>query len=504
MNTKSKVVISLFFAIFTVARPSYGDTLANWTSPTSGTLRSASFTVSGNGFAQNAFLDSVDYSNLFDSRYAFSPISNIPAYWAGDTVSVNFNKTVNLTLYTIYWRGAVGGLQLQGGYGVPNTGYTLTTGGAPLPRLSILSGSPLSTISGNNKLNVDLSDYFASNVIYIGPVTSLDIQPILDAGGYQGLTFAILGGASASDTQSSLELSVNKLKNVYALQTAAITSGLTYDCSIFDKNDICISAGGRYDRVNTGETKAANGLLIGAYRVNPNIRLGVWVDQNLSVNTEVGVSLSNSKPMFGLFGVWNANPSGQGLELKVAAGYGDKDLTVTRDVIGTSEAGTGITRLNTQGVSAVVSYHLPLHTNVMVSPYLGMRYTKLRMGAYTEQTSDAVVEPLTYSELKQESSTALAGVKLSSKLMPNFGVFGGIGAELDTTTRGNNYSATGIDGVMPIALNPNIKRLRGSANAGFYLDIDKTQRLSVSTVYREEAFSSTSTLSSMLTYTAGF
>jgi hypothetical protein len=307
-----------------------------------------------------------------------------------------------------------------------------------------------------------------------------------------------------NDVQSSLQLSANRLKNVYALQTAVITSGLTYDCSIFDKNDICVSAGGRYNRVNTGETKAANGLLIGAYRVNPDVRLGAWVDQNLSVNTDTGVSLSNSKPMFGVFGVWNANASGQGLELKVAASYGDKDLTVTRDVVATSEAGTGTTRLNTQGVSAVVSYNLPVNISSVVSPYLGMRYTKLRAGGYTEKTSDAVTTPLTYSELKQESSTALAGVKLSSKLMPNFGVFGGIGAELDTTTRGNNYSATGVDGLTPIAFNPNIKRLRGSANAGFYLDIDKTQRISLSTVYREEAFTSTSTLSSMLTYTAGF
>jgi hypothetical protein len=308
------------------------------------------------------------------------------------------------------------------------------------------------------------------------------------------------------DTQSSLELSANKLKNVYALQTAAITSGLTYDCSIFDKNDICVSAGGRYDRVNTGQNNAANGLLIGAYRINPNIRVGAWVDKNLSVNTDIGLNLSNSKPIFGLFGVWNANPSGQGLELKLAAGYGDKDLTVTRDVIGTSEAGTGKTSLNTQGVSAVVSYNLPLNTNVMVSPYLGMRYTKLRAGSYTEEASDTVTAPLTYSELKQESSTALVGIKLLSKLMPNFGVFGGVGTELDTTTRGNSYVgvAEAIYGLTPISLNPNIKRLRGSANAGFYLDIDKTQRINLSITYREEVFTSTNILSTMATYTAGF
>ncbi|QWD79580.1 autotransporter outer membrane beta-barrel domain-containing protein [Polynucleobacter sp. MWH-Spelu-300-X4] len=313
----------------------------------------------------------------------------------------------------------------------------------------------------------------------------------------------MLAGPTAADTQSSLELSANALKSIYALQTSTLTAGLSYDCSIFDKNGICVSVGGRYNRVNTGETKAANGLVIGAYKVHPNVRLGAWVDQNLSVNTGTGVNLSNSKPMFGVFGVWNADKSGNGLELKVAAGYGDKDLTVTRETVGSSgEAGTGKTRLNTQGVSAVVSYNAPVIVNWVASPYLGARYTKVRAGGYTE--SDAVTTPLTYSELKQEAATALAGINLSGRLMSNFGVLAGLGAELDTTNRGNNYSATGVTGLTDIAFNPNIKRLRGSANVGAYLDIDKTQRVSLNAVYREEAFQRTNTLSTMATYTAGF
>lgn len=308
----------------------------------------------------------------------------------------------------------------------------------------------------------------------------------------------------ADETQTSLQLSANRLKSTYALQNSTITNGLTYDCSIFDKNGICISAGGRHNRVNTGDTRSGDGLLIGAYRVSPTVRVGAWVDENLFPSTGVGIRLSNSQPMFGVFGVWNASPTGEGFEARISAGYGNKDLTVTRDVINSSEPGKGTTSLKTQGVSAVVSYNFPVNATWTASPYLGARYTKLTAGSYTEETSDAVTTPLTYSELKQESTTALAGIKLSGRLMSNFGVFGGIGAELDTTNHGNNYSATGVDGLTPIVFNPSTKRLRGSANAGFYLDIDKTQRISLSTVYREEAFQNTNTLSSMLMYTVGF
>lgn len=307
-------------------------------------------------------------------------------------------------------------------------------------------------------------------------------------------------GPDVGDTQRSLP----DLKPVFGLQAALMNNSLNYDCTIFDKNGICVSAGGRYDRVNTGDTHSTNALVIGAYKLNPNTRVGAWVDQNLSVTTGTGIHLSNSQPMFGVFGVWNANPSGHGFEIKLAAGYGNKDLTITRQVIGTSEAGTGTSRLNTQGASAVVAYNLAIDTQLTASPYVGIRYTKLTANAYTEQLSATVTAPLTFNDLKQEAATALLGVKLSGRTSPQVGIFGGLGAELDTSNRGNSYTATGVDGLTPVALNNNIKRLRGTANAGVYYDLDKTQRITFSTTYREESSASMNTLSSMLVYTAGF
>ena len=366
---------------------------------------------------------------------------------------------------------------------------------------TLVDGVPASRITASRYVNVLSGLYDLSNVTgTTGTYGRLNYRLVANETTVNA--WDLLFDLSVVDTQSSLESSAQALRSVYALQTSTLAAGLNYDCSIFDKNGICVSAGGRYQRVNTGETKAANGLLMGAYQVHPHLRLGAWVDQNLSVNTGAGIRLSNSKPMFGVFGVWSADRSGQGLALKVSAGYGDKDLTVTREVIGSSEAGSGTTRLTTQGVSAVVSYHAPVMANWIASPYLGARYTKIKSSAYTE--SDAISLPLTYGELKQEAATALAGIHLSGRWTSKMGVFAGLGAELDTTTRGNNYLATGMDGLTAITFSPNMKRLRGSANIGAYFDVDKAQRISWSTVYREEAFSSINTLSSMLVYTAGF
>ena len=311
-------------------------------------------------------------------------------------------------------------------------------------------------------------------------------------------------GPSAANTQTSLQNTANVIRGIYALQTAAITNGLTYDCNVFDKEGICVSAGGRYDRVNTGDTHATNGLLIGSYKVDANTRVGAWVDQNLSASSATGVNLNNGQPMFGVFGVWNADKSGNGFEARLSAGYGDKDLTTTRQIIGSSEAGTGKTRLNTQGVSAVASYNFPVAADLTVSPYLGARYTRVNANGYTEASSSAVTTPLTLSALKQETTTALAGLKVAARMSPECGVFGSVGAELDTNNQGNNYSATGVTGLTAIAFNADTKRLRGVASVGTYYDLDKTQRISLNAVYREEAFQKVNTLSTMATYTAGF
>ena len=411
---------------------------------------------------------------------------------------------------------------LNNGQGAGNVAGALTyTGVLPLTYNIIISGS-----SNYGKLSVTSGVGTTTFGIYAGSILTRGIYSSVlsgvsssnlnnSSGNFNGYKWTltnsssslwdlVVTGASSADTQSSMQLSANRLKSTYALQTASITNGLTYDCNVFDKEGICVSAGGRYDRVNTGDTHATNGLLIGSYKVDANTRVGAWVDQNLSASSATGVNLNNGNPMFGVFGVWNADKSGNGFEARLSAGYGDKDLTTARQVIGTSEAGTGKTRLNTQGVSAVVSYNLPVAADLTVSPYLGARYTRVNANAYTEATSSAVTAPLTYGALKQETTTAMAGLKASARMSPECGVFGSVGAELDTNNQGNNYSATGVTGLTPIPFNDNAKRLRGVASVGTYYDLDKTQRISLNAVYREEAFQKVNTLSTMATYTAGF
>jgi hypothetical protein len=310
---------------------------------------------------------------------------------------------------------------------------------------------------------------------------------------------------TTAQTQQSLVNTANALAPIYSLQNSVIVNSFTYDCSLFDVNNICISAGGRNTAVS-----AANGLnntsalLIAAYRPHPNYRVGAYADQNLSVsNAGSTVNLSNNTPLIGLFGAWNERLDGTGTEVKVSAAYGQKNATITRQVVGTSEAGSGSSQLNSQGAQVMAKYGFGVVKDVIVSPYAGIRYTQNNMGGYTEGASSSVTAPLTYSALNTNATTALAGVGASYQFIPQAVAFASAGVETDTNTSNGTYSATGITGLTPVNFNPNPVRTRPTAMMGAYYDIVKNQRLGITGIYRQEAYQAVSTTTVLATYTVG-
>ena len=339
------------------------------------------------------------------------------------------------------------------------------------------------------------------------------------AGSYSGLTWnlalqsgsssvwdLIFTGGSRADTQQSLANTAAVLQNTYTLQNSVLANSFSYDCTVFGANNVCISAGGRNTAVSAANgLNNTSGLLIAAYRVLSSVRVGAYADQNLSVNNAGStVNLGNNTPLIGIFGAWNERQDGTGTEVKVSAAYGQKNTTVTRSVVGTSEAGSGSSQLNSQGAQAVVKYGFGIADNVIVSPYVGVRYTQNNMGGYTEGTSSTVTAPLTYSALNTNATTALAGVGASYRGIPQTTLFASAGVETDTNTANGTYSATGVSGLTPINFNANPVRTRPTASLGAYYDVEKNQRLGVTGIYRQEAYQAVSTTTVMATYTVGF
>jgi hypothetical protein len=311
-------------------------------------------------------------------------------------------------------------------------------------------------------------------------------------------------GPDATDTLASMHRNSVALRNFFAIQASYNNPGLSYDCSVFDKNGICVSGTARNTSVSSSGPEGTSGVLAAAYRVNENVRIGGFIEQLTSSINDGGIRLDNNNPDFGVFGVWQENNDGVGLKFRVAYRYGQHNLKVTRDAIGSAEAGTGDSNLTSQGLQFTLSKGFSLKDRYILSPYVGIRYVNIERDSYTEDATPTVTTPLSYSSLRQETTSLLLGANLSARITPKLVGTGSLGIEQDLSRKLGDYSASGIVGLDPIDFSNDTNRTRGVASVGLSYNVNHTQAISGQVTYREEAFGNTSTTTAMVSYTAGF
>ena len=399
----------------------------------------------------------------------------------------NYNIIVNST--SIYGKLAVTSGTGSMAFGVYSTStltsnlYTSVLSGVDSSKISNLTGS---TVTGTLGLfNWTLQDLNEDN--------TWDL-------------LVALNGPAIADTMNSLTDQSNKLRQVFNSQTNIANNSLNYDCSLFSANNMCVAIGGRYSKYDyDGQRNAADILVLG-YKVNPNFRVSAHMDQKLNRSNLTGISIDNKTPMFGLLAVYNENPNGLGLQVKVANSYQDQDITATRTVFSTSEAGFGKTNLRTQNYLAELSYNIKTDDNLISSPYVGVRNSKIKQGGYTESTTTTVTDPLTYNALKDESNTLLVGIREKYKIDKNISVFGSVGVEKDLHHNVDNYSASDVNnsGITAINFNNDVKKTRGSGTLGANYNFTPTSMISASFNYTQLPYQTTDAKNVYINYSVGF
>jgi hypothetical protein len=310
---------------------------------------------------------------------------------------------------------------------------------------------------------------------------------------------------TTANTQQSLVNTANALQGTFALQNSVLVNSFSYDCNEFGENGICISVGGRNTSIaNTNGLNNSSALLIAAYRANNNVRVGAYFDQNLSSNNPSGtVQLGNSTPLMGAFIAIAQRSDGTGAEAKFTAAYGQKNATITRQVVNNTEPGSGSSTLFSSGAQLLGKYGFAIMDNTIVSPYLGLRYTANSMGGYTEGSSATVTAPLTYQALNTNATTVVGGLGASHQLTPKTTLFGSAGLEQDILTTNGTYSASGINGLIPFGFNSNPVYTRATASLGASYLLEKNQSVSIVGAYRQAAYQSLNSTTGMLYYTIG-
>ncbi|MDP1927722.1 MAG: autotransporter outer membrane beta-barrel domain-containing protein [Thiobacillus sp.] len=310
-------------------------------------------------------------------------------------------------------------------------------------------------------------------------------------------------GPSAVDTQASLQLAGQRMRSVFdtAINSTNFANMNTYDCDVFGENGWCVSGGVRYTNVNSPDSETTSAVLVAGYRISPQFRIGGFLDQGLNHDMPAGINMHNKIPLLGVFGVWNQNADELGWQVKLANAYQVKDVDITREVVGTSEAGTGSVDLTTESYVGVASYALMYGEQTLIRPYLALRYTKVEQEGYTET---GVTTPLTFAPLTDRSTTALLGVKLEQALTPQTTLKVSLGIEHDLDRDVDTYSATGVTGLTSESFSNSFDRTRPVAAIGADYAISRTQVVTADLYYQQQPFESTGSTTFYLNYTVGF
>lgn len=393
-----------------------------------------------------------------------------------------------------------------------NNGYIWGLGAGPAGSVNA-EFSSLATVTPYGKVLLGLLNNNQMNVMW-GTLVSNPFASTITLADYgYGTTTGTPNGDTSTltyisplglATNSSLQQTASALQGQFGNQQNAIISGLSYDCNLFGTNNVCVSAGGRDTLISDPSINTVSALLIGAYRIKDGLRIGAYLDQNLSASNPNGITtMSNGAPMGGLFGVWSEKSDSTGTEIKVSLGYDNKGMTVTRPVIGVSEPGSGGTNLTGQGVAITAKYGLAISNKTIIAPYIGMRYMSIKMGGYSEGASNTVQYPLSYSSLSMDTATALVGIVTNYKLNEQWSFAASAGAEIDTQTSVGSYTVSNYTGLTPVALNSTPNNVRPAAMLSAYYMVDTGARLGFSTMYRQDAFTGMSSTTGLATYTIG-
>ena len=406
-----------------------------------------------------------------------------------------------VTLGGTYTQGSTGTLAL--GLGTGGTVPLTIAGTAQLAgNLSLVAGSGQYAIGRYTLIQAQhINGQFASFTSNLASLTPLGVG--LD---YTGTGVYLSLAPNAQATQTTLQQNAESLGALMGVQRAALQNALGYDCTLFGKNDLCLSVGGRSVQSPSGNFADQGASLTLAYRPTSRARIGAFVEQGAYLHSPAGIHQNQVDPTAGLFANWQRQEDGQGWNLGGSLVFSNSDLNLRRSASALTEGGQGNSRFNGQAYQLQARYVQPLSNGGTVAPYLGVRYSRLRRSAYGESGASQVMWPVSYASLTQKALSLIAGAEWNLPLSDRWQGSARMGVEQvlhDSLDALNGTSS--IPGLSSFSeAMPDRQHTLGSLGVGLAYRISPTARLSLSGAWRQQMFGERSLTVLTAAYSLGF
>lgn len=486
-------------------------------------------TINNSGTISSTNFDAISNNGTITSLYNSGTI-NSSSYLGiannGGTIQTLTNAgTIIGGIYN--WTGGGNIVNLNNAQGFGNSAGALTYFGALPTNYNIIVNSPTrygqlaaSGISGSTHFGIYSGSMLTKGTyssVLSGFASGSNVNAtsgnfngtgwrLVESGAGTGI-WDLVADFSATNTLQSVQMNATGLSTVYNQQAAAYQAALSYDCQVYDEAGLCVSFGGRY--TYAGPSPSSNqqaGLVVVGYKPVQTVRVGAFADQSVNISTPSGFSQSKSSPMWGLFAKWHRNKDETGLGVQASAVTSSSSLSVTRSQLFNTEAGSGTTQFNGQGYQLTTNYHQPVTDSTALVPYIGMRYTRINAGAYTENTTATVISPISYNAMAQNTFSAIGGLGVRSHLAEKLIGTASIGIQQNLKYSMGNYAGTSnIMGLESFSTQmPGNVNSMATATAGLYYDVRKNERVGLNVLWQQQPFIATNTATALATYSIGF
>ena len=471
-----------------------GDWLNNATLSNSGTM--------GNG-TNNGTMTNTGTVGTTTNTGTFTNTGTVGAVTNSGTMSNSgtLGAVTNTGTLTVTGASQIGNLVNSGTYDA--TGLTAGSSG----RNYTQTGTGITIIDGNKRYSTNGTASLAGGIVVNNSPTAIGKYTYFTAdsvtGQYDTLATSSPGNyrlaytptavqlwlmPDNSVTQGQLNGLASNLSNMNALATSTTAGSLNSDCGAFGEKGGCISLNYGASKAGTGDLNTA-GITV-SKSIDPNWRVGVFGNQQLNDPQVGNIKYTSKNPAVGVLVGWNETTDGTGLAVTASAVKGNGDYQIGSDRTGVS----------TEAYQVKASYSKPIDMETTITPYAGLRQSKITVNGYTE---NGPTFPLTIGNVNQTTVDLLAGATVSHRIKDDLvgtvsaGIVHNISNSVDAAKASSdmgNFSA-------PLS---NSRYTSAAVGAGLNYSIDKDQKIGVNIGWQQKSLTNNNINSVGVSYSVGF